>query len=104
LEHDSWITVELQHSLAANSDSFSFRGNVTIPSLNSGLANVEQPALSKADLDMLKVIEVLGARHMGTAGKEEPGLFPSQREISTYLGLASCVSQLISSLASGLLY
>ncbi|XP_017001900.2 ER membrane protein complex subunit 10 [Drosophila takahashii] len=53
LEHDSWITVELLHSLA-NSDSFSFRGNVTIPSLNSGLANVEQPALSNAELDMLK--------------------------------------------------
>ncbi|XP_017042448.1 ER membrane protein complex subunit 10 [Drosophila ficusphila] len=54
LEHDSWVTVELQHSLAANSDSFSFRGNVTIPSLNSGLANVDQSALSNSELDMLK--------------------------------------------------
>ncbi|XP_017128142.1 ER membrane protein complex subunit 10 [Drosophila elegans] len=54
LEHDSWVTVELQHSLVANSDIFSFRGNVTIPSLNSGLANVEQPTLSNSDLDLLK--------------------------------------------------
>ncbi|XP_020816090.1 ER membrane protein complex subunit 10 [Drosophila serrata] len=54
LEHDSWITVELKHSLVP--DGFSFRGNVTIPSLNSGLANVAQPALSEAELDMLKTL------------------------------------------------
>jgi len=65
LEHDSWITVELQHSLAANSESFSFRGNVTIPSLNSGLANVEQPDLSTADLDLLKVTVVRAHGHAG---------------------------------------
>ncbi|KAH8236147.1 hypothetical protein KR032_009654, partial [Drosophila birchii] len=54
LEHDSWITVELKHSL--HPDGFSFRGNVTISSLNSGLANVAQPALSEAELDMLKTL------------------------------------------------
>lgn len=62
MEHDSWITVELKHSLIP--DGFSFRGNVTIPSLNSGLANVAQPALSDAELDMLKVIKVLNAYMM----------------------------------------
>lgn len=55
LEHDSWITIELQHSLGSTSNSFSFRGNVTIPSLNSGLANVAQPPLTDEELDQLKV-------------------------------------------------
>ncbi|KAH8373420.1 hypothetical protein KR009_006396, partial [Drosophila setifemur] len=54
LEHDSWITVELQQSLSSDSDSFTFRGNVTIPSLNSGLANVVQEPLTEAELDQLK--------------------------------------------------
>lgn len=55
LEHDSWITIELQHSLGSTSKSFSFRGNVTIPSLNSGLANVAQPPLTDEELEQLKV-------------------------------------------------
>ncbi|KAH8295855.1 hypothetical protein KR018_012272, partial [Drosophila ironensis] len=56
LDHDSWITVELQHSLSATSDSFTFRGNVTIPSLNSGLANVVQPPLTDEELQQLKTL------------------------------------------------
>ncbi|KAH8312940.1 hypothetical protein KR067_003180 [Drosophila pandora] len=56
LEHDSWITIELQHSLGSTSKSFSFRGNVTIPTLNSGLANVAQPPLTDEELEQLKTL------------------------------------------------
>ncbi|SPP87373.1 ER membrane protein complex subunit 10 [Drosophila guanche] len=56
LEHDSWITVELHHALATNTNEFSFRGNVTIPSLNSGLSNVAQLPLTPGELDTLKAL------------------------------------------------
>ncbi|XP_068141956.1 LOW QUALITY PROTEIN: ER membrane protein complex subunit 10 [Drosophila tropicalis] len=54
LEHDSWITIQLHHSLATASEEFSYRGNITIPSLNSGLSNVAQVPLTPGELELMK--------------------------------------------------
>ncbi|ALC47001.1 CG32441 [Drosophila busckii] len=57
LEHDSWITVELQHALSStNPEQFSDRGNITIASLNSGQSNVVQDSLTKRELESIKVL------------------------------------------------
>ncbi|KAI8116928.1 ER membrane protein complex subunit 10 [Lucilia cuprina] len=55
LEFDGWISIELQHALNPNEqDNFSYRGNVSVPSLNSGLFNIAQNVLTKKDLDNLR--------------------------------------------------
>lgn len=57
LEHDSWISIELHHSLSASKpDVFSKRGSISIASLNSGLATVEQKELTDSELEDIKTI------------------------------------------------
>ncbi|XP_023167026.2 ER membrane protein complex subunit 10 [Drosophila hydei] len=57
LEHDSWITIDLHHSLTpARPEHFSHRGNISIPSLNSGLSTIVQNALTDTELESLKVL------------------------------------------------
>ncbi|XP_037935803.1 ER membrane protein complex subunit 10 [Teleopsis dalmanni] len=57
LEYDGWINIELRHALdSVNSESFSYRGNVTIPSLNSGLSNILQDALTDKEYQNLKAL------------------------------------------------
>ncbi|XP_023307263.2 ER membrane protein complex subunit 10 [Lucilia cuprina] len=59
LEFDGWISIELQHALNPNEqDNFSYRGNISVPSLNSGLFNIAQNVLTKKDLDNLRAISV----------------------------------------------
>ncbi|EDV90522.1 GH14182 [Drosophila grimshawi] len=57
LEHDSWITIDLHHSLSSSKpDHFSHRGNISIPSLNAGLSTVVQNPLTAAELDNIKLL------------------------------------------------
>lgn len=57
LEHDSWVSIELQHSLSASRpDLFTRRGVISIPSLNSGLSKVEQSELTDSELEDIKTI------------------------------------------------
>ncbi|KAL7727037.1 hypothetical protein ACLKA6_012420 [Drosophila palustris] len=57
LEHDSWITIELHHSVSASKpDQFTHRGNISIPSLNSGLSTVVQSELSDNELEEIKIL------------------------------------------------
>lgn len=56
LESDGWLNIELHHALDRhNPDKFTFRGNVSIPSLNIGIANVLQEPLNSEDREKLKV-------------------------------------------------
>ncbi|XP_034485939.1 ER membrane protein complex subunit 10 [Drosophila innubila] len=57
LEHDSWITIELHHSLSPSKpDYFTHRGNISIPSLNSGLSTVVQNELEDSELEDMKIL------------------------------------------------
>lgn len=57
LEYDGWVNIELQHAVnPSNPDSFLYRANITIPSLNSGLSNIVQKSLSQTELDGLKLL------------------------------------------------
>lgn len=57
LEHDSWITIDLHHSLSPSKpDYFTHRGNISIPSLNSGLSTVVQNELSDSELEDMKIL------------------------------------------------
>lgn len=57
LEHDSWITIDLHHSLSASRpEHFSHRGNISIPSLNSGLSTVVQNPLTDSELESVKIL------------------------------------------------
>ncbi|XP_030384361.1 ER membrane protein complex subunit 10 [Scaptodrosophila lebanonensis] len=53
LEQDSWTNVELHHGLSSDPEHFSFRGNVTIPSLNSALSSLHQIELKTSELNVL---------------------------------------------------
>ncbi|XP_055371954.1 ER membrane protein complex subunit 10 [Condylostylus longicornis] len=55
LDYDSWLSIELQHAIdPENLDKFTFRGNVTIPSLNVGTSNIVQEPLGFNDRQNLK--------------------------------------------------
>lgn len=56
MEYDGWINIELHHAISPKDlDSFAYRGNVSIPSLNSGLSNIVQKELSSKDVENIKV-------------------------------------------------
>ncbi|CAD7003336.1 unnamed protein product [Ceratitis capitata] len=47
LEYDNWVNIELSHAIdGANPNDFTYRGNVTISSLEIGLAKTNQEALT----------------------------------------------------------
>uniref|UniRef100_A0A1L8EDV5 ER membrane protein complex subunit 10 n=1 Tax=Haematobia irritans TaxID=7368 RepID=A0A1L8EDV5_HAEIR len=55
IEYDGWINVELLHALKIDSpDTFTYRANISIPSLNTGLSNIVQNTLTSDDLQNLK--------------------------------------------------
>ncbi|XP_013099276.2 ER membrane protein complex subunit 10 [Stomoxys calcitrans] len=55
IEYDGWINVELLHSLNADKpETFTYRANISIPSLNTGLSNIVQNPMSSEDLKNLK--------------------------------------------------
>jgi len=52
LETDSWLNIELSHALnPSNLEEFTYRGNVSISSLDSGLSSSVQDALSKEQMN-----------------------------------------------------
>ncbi|KAH8381370.1 hypothetical protein KR093_003481 [Drosophila rubida] len=57
LEHDSWINIDLHHSLSpSRPEHFTHRGNISIPSLNAGLSTVLQNELSDSELEDMKTL------------------------------------------------
>lgn len=56
LEYDSWLNLELYHAMdPRSSEKFTFRGNITIPSLAVGSANIDQEPLKTEDKNNLIV-------------------------------------------------
>ena len=56
LESDGWIRIDLQHALDyKNPNSFQYRGNVSIASLNSGHSNIRQETITDAERKSLLV-------------------------------------------------
>ncbi|XP_073832817.1 ER membrane protein complex subunit 10 [Musca autumnalis] len=73
IEYDGWINVELQHALDTDKPTeFTYRANITIPSLNSGLSNIVQKDLSNDEIGKIKSLAAKNAFYRVKAIVEYP--------------------------------
>ncbi|KAH8417904.1 hypothetical protein KR222_008115 [Zaprionus bogoriensis] len=94
LEHDSWISIELHHSLSSSRpDHFTRRGNISIPSLNSGLSTVEQVELTDSELQDIKALAKQNAFYRLRATVTYPN-GSSQRFLTSSKACSLLLSQL----------
>lgn len=56
MENDVWLNIELEHAInGRNLDEFTYRGNITVPSVMKGYANVQQSPLTVEEQKQLQV-------------------------------------------------